>query len=183
MCSDLNGIAEGELPLGDSSIFFVHTHVWLNLYRNIMLCLCIWWAEVADTWMLNGLGPANMPGIHFSCSVFSGGSLELAKWMCNLWVGMLMSWVSLPSWTTAFDGLVSASCEACSGQGKTEWDPCTATASLPQELPALPMTFMFKDRELEPRQNIRADPLSSGFSTLLSSLLLKLLGQSIPATA
>lgn len=108
--------------------------------------------------MLYGLAPANMPGIHFSCSIFSVGFLELAKWMCNLWVGMLMSWVSLPSWTTAFDGLVSASCEACSGQGETERDPYTATASLPQELPALPMTFMFKDRELDPRQNIWSWP-------------------------
>jgi len=44
------------------------------------------------------------------------------------------------------------------------------------------MTIMLKDKELEPRQNTGADPLGKGVSTLMSSLLLELLGQSIPAT-
>lgn len=57
---------------------------------------------------------------------------------------------------------MSASREACSGQGETERDPCAAAAGLPQELPALPMTLVLTHGDLEPRQNIGAASWAMG---------------------
>lgn len=118
----------------------------------------------------------------FLLNLFWGIS-RTKRWMCSLWLGMLTSWVSLfPAEPLPLMDLCRRAVRLALGKERLN------------EIPALPLPASLKSYLLYQWPSCSgteswnqgkisgADPPGDGFATLVSSLLLELLGQSTSVT-